>query len=489
MECRTLPLRYLLFICKIFILTLPSFSVSLPQLQTRSSIQKQFNCCTVERYPNVFEKKDHPPYNLDGLALRYLDLLEKDETNPFSCRSITIIKGKDGTGFNDLLYNMERCTNGTFAPNSSECACELGVGGWFKTSHRHNSVRFLPEFLYTEFSVVTHVSNTNHSISSTFFLGGFSVLVWILIVILFMLFTFVRTFDQHFELPPSCYVPLPIETPSIKRMRHYLLKSKLLYRLRKAAMRTLFEMIGQSGDNGDGPAKRKDTTRQRILSLIITVCGLFFLLAYEATMTASLVTAGPVSAYHNVNDLERCSVDLGDFCIPRGGVLELLWNSTTENILCQNRKANYTMTHKEAIDAVANQSCKFIAESGLSVRDVTTGKHCGTVAKVGEPLFYGGTSFITPLNFDEEWFKKLETKTLKLREKGELETLEKYLSAREGCLRANGGQITFAQTKTFFILAFVLIAIMFVVMITHTDRPNQSEVNMFEVQTDPSLVQ
>lgn len=114
-------------------------------------------------------------------------------------------------------------------------------------------------------------------------------------------------------------------------------------------------MIGQStneirGDYG--------STRQWTLNFVIVLCGLFLVLAYEATMTyvshitcgvsfdngksplfAILTIAIPIvrsallvqekifSPFRSIEDVKNCYIPAEDVCIPQGGAVEEYWNN------------------------------------------------------------------------------------------------------------------------------------------------------------------
>ncbi|CDF33338.1 unnamed protein product [Chondrus crispus] len=88
--------------------------------------------------------------------------------------------------------------------------------------------------------------------------------------------------DRRFVPPDESYQPLPRTSSRVRRMKHYLLKSRIPYRLRKALQSTMSRMVGQGGYD---PIEGKTSSRQWVLNLLIALCSLFLILTYESAMT------------------------------------------------------------------------------------------------------------------------------------------------------------------------------------------------------------
>ncbi|CDF32227.1 unnamed protein product [Chondrus crispus] len=185
--------------------------------------------------------------------------------------------------FNSIVEKMDRCVTeeGTMREDP-DCNCDMAVGGWMESDTRLGKVDFLPPFLIDGIGIATHVDETSVASAGAFFLTAFSLAVWGLVVMLSVVFTFLKMLDRRFVPPDDSYTPLPASEPRLRRIRHYLLKSRIPYRLRKALQSTLSRMVGFS--NSD-PVTDKESSRQWVLNLVIACCSLFIILAYESSMT------------------------------------------------------------------------------------------------------------------------------------------------------------------------------------------------------------
>lgn len=93
---------------------------------------------------------------------------------------------------------------------------------------------FPADFAADNYRVITHVDNTAKSTGNAFFLTSFSLGVWLAILSLVILFTFLKLLDRRFAPPDENYIPLSRSEKWFQRKKHFLLKSRLFFRLRKA---------------------------------------------------------------------------------------------------------------------------------------------------------------------------------------------------------------------------------------------------------------
>lgn len=173
-----------------------------------------------------------------GIALEYLDLLQ--EKLGFSCSSFELYKppGENDTGFNAFISEMESCTVNGEIKNSTNCKCSLGVAGWMRNADRNRRVDFLPPFALDDLKVMVNLDDTTTTNSAAFFLSSFGTKVWVSIAGLAVLFTFLKLLDRRFAPLPKTFVPLPDSEPKFQRYKHYLLHSKIPFRLRRAVQST-----------------------------------------------------------------------------------------------------------------------------------------------------------------------------------------------------------------------------------------------------------
>lgn len=179
------------------------------------------------------------PHGFDGIGIDYL--LHLQEHLGFKCTSILLYNNTEekGIGFTSFIRNMESCTTdaGTI-PFSPECSCDIGVGGWMLNRERQGRVDFLPPFVIDGYEVLVHVDSTSSSTGGAFFLTAFSISVWGSVLTLCVVFTFLKLLDRRFAPPDHSFTPLPATESRARRLKHFLLKSQIPLRLRKAVEST-----------------------------------------------------------------------------------------------------------------------------------------------------------------------------------------------------------------------------------------------------------
>lgn len=195
----------------------------------------KLRCCTVHEAP-IITRDVNKHLNFSGLGMEYFDLLQ--DRLGFQCKTFQEYSNED-TSFTSFIYYMSNCTrDGEIPPSFTNCTCDIGIAGFGMNEERNGLVQFVQPFLSDPHRVATHVDYTHSKQRSTFFLTAFSFRVWIAVLSLIVLFTFLKMLDRRFSPPDQSYTPLSRDSSTFRRLRHYLLKSKVLFRLRKALMST-----------------------------------------------------------------------------------------------------------------------------------------------------------------------------------------------------------------------------------------------------------
>lgn len=176
-------------------------------------------------------------FGFEGRAIQYLYGLERKLG--FSCSSLNLFKDGNQTGFTDFIYKMERCTvaPGVVNQDDPSCLCDIGAAGFANNPQRMGRVDFVSNFANDEYRVITHVDNTATTTGGAFFITSFSLGTWMAVLSLAVLFTFLKLLDRRFAPPEDAYKPLK-SGYWFQRKRHFVLKSKLFFRLRKATEST-----------------------------------------------------------------------------------------------------------------------------------------------------------------------------------------------------------------------------------------------------------
>lgn len=214
--------------------------------------------------------------------MQYLNLLQ--QKLGFNCTTFGLFEpsNNSGTSFTAFIYHLNRCSkDGVVPKNDPECQCDIGVAGFGTNEERHPLVDFVFPFLYDHYRVMTHFKNTGIASQGTFFLTSFTRLVWAAIFSIIVLFALLKMMDRRFAPPDHTYTP-PANQTGYQRFKYYILKSRILYRLRKAFMDASSNIIGMSSGV---QRSRGNSTRQWVINFVITLFGLVLILSYEAKMT------------------------------------------------------------------------------------------------------------------------------------------------------------------------------------------------------------
>lgn len=100
---------------------------------------------------------------------------------------------------------------------------------------------------------------------------------------------------------------------------------------------------------------------------------------------------------------------------------------------------------------------------GATALTAVHGRYCEKLALAGRPFSEGGLSFILPKG--AEYFEPLRKATLELRSESEVDSLDDYFEKKGKCEMSSSPQLTFTKLKTFFILAFVAVVLLFLEMV------------------------
>lgn len=186
----------------------------------------------------VSELTSDEQFGFGGLAIDYLKGLQ--EKTGFSCKSVSLFRHGHQVGFTDFIYFLENCTTpeGMVRQNDPDCVCDIGTAGFGSNSERIGRVDYIEEFAHSNYRVVTHIDNTSTMTGGAFFITSFSISVWVSILGLAGAFTFLKLLDRRFSPPDETYEPLPRSENWFRRWRHFLLRSKIPFRLRKAVEST-----------------------------------------------------------------------------------------------------------------------------------------------------------------------------------------------------------------------------------------------------------
>lgn len=379
---------------------------------------------------------------------------------------------------------MGQCSRRTASPNDPVCKCELGVGSWTPTAERFKHVRFLPSYVRTDISALVHRDNIFQTNSGAFFVQTFRPMAWVLIFLLLFTFTLLRFLDRRFLQAENEVIPDLTGKGFFSRARRVLLKTQELRRLRYALYHSLQDMIGRSSTT---PVMGGNSTRQWVLGIGISLCGLFIILAYEAVVTSVFVQKSVQSGLRTIEDIRQCRIPPRHICMVENAVVESFWNNTIESYVqqsCANdEKPLFAPSFSAAVEMVATGKCKFLLE-GPAVLDASTGKYCNVLLSTGKKLYSSGDSFILPMN--SSLYKPLALETLNLRETGKLMSVEDFLKKRGECPWIESTSLGLKTLCPFFIAAFSFCGIMLAIMIFFPQFPKEKQHGKEESSNDTS---
>lgn len=188
---------------------------------------------------------------------------------------------------------------------------------------RYLKVDYVSPLSADRFRVVTRTSSVREAnAKNVFFIQAFSLQVWGAIASLAVLHMFVTLFDRNFARPPRDCFRNWEELSFWQRQRHLLMKTKLLYRIRRAFFNTTLNFIGQTS-NDRSP---KTGTKQTVMNLVGLLFGVFLLTIYQASVTLQVLVEIPVSPFASINDFKSCKIEADRVCIAGNGAAENFWN-------------------------------------------------------------------------------------------------------------------------------------------------------------------
>ncbi|CAN8062771.1 unnamed protein product [Agarophyton chilense] len=395
---------------------------------------------------------------LDGFIAEYLR--EIQASMGWTCSSMELFAKEDENGFNSFVDNLIECTNKTTGQvhQSMKCHCDIGIGGWFQTFERYGKADFVQPFAHDSFRVFTSKENTFASANRFFFFQTFDLFSWLCIFGLFVMFTSLKLLDRGFA-PAAPYKPA-FEKGTFARFWHYIMKSPVLYRIRKGIQSTITRMLLTTDDPVVANGK---STRQWFLNISISVCSLFLILSYEASMTASLVQESVSSNFQSIADFKMCRVQPRDVCFFRGGALEVYWKTSISLDDCHTgHSPTYVTSYDELFSLVDGAKCKFGIAMEDSIRWEMLKRPCGDLVLLGEPIWTAGlhmllpkgSNLTTPMSLATLEFLRNTSKT------GMQQDFE-----RQGCGDDGSVTLTFWKLGLFFALVFSIGGIIFCCML------------------------
>lgn len=471
----------------------------------------RLRCCALLEPPILQVDPSNKPWGLSGLAATYLTELQK--RSGFTCVSLEPWKPqlKNLSGFSGFLRHFDACVgkNG----DSSECACDFGVGGISRTPERETQATFIVPFAFGSSSVAEKTGHIPNGRTKVFFLSPFDVYVWISVAGIIILHMIVTLFDRYF-VPPMPSQRTPSDLPKAQRIRHVLLKTQLLRRIRYAFFGTLGSFVG--GHWADMPPetsttvpnqgeeqktkgttlestrlavnywKPKQSARQRFLSLYGITVGLVLALVYEAALVVQIFESKPSSAFRTIEDLRNCRIDVSDMCLPKGGATEALYKKSIAphrairgNCGKQSRKADepkivegedpYTLGMKYV---ASTEECNYFFGSTTLVEFFAAGEFCNRVSVVGESFSEKSSGFVAPNGAN--YTSVLNEITLELHEQNLLEDPVRHITRGRDCAPPQSNRVSLQQLGSFVILAYATLICLFIFVVCYPQEKKRN---------------
>ncbi|CAN8072622.1 unnamed protein product [Agarophyton chilense] len=266
---------------------------------------------------------------------------------------------------------------------------------------------------------------------------------------------FLLTFDA------KAWVSILDTYSKFQRCSHFFMKSPLLFRCRKALQSSLMRMLLLSDDR---VVENGNTTRQWLLNIFISVCALFLILSYEASMTASLLQESFSSQYQSVSDIHSCRVKPSDICIIKGGAMETYWNDSLATDPChENDKPKFMNSHSEMFQAVQSSRCLYGIAMETVLNNANRETYCNSFVSLGEPFQTGGLSMLLPKN--SNLTQPMSLGVLALLRNQTKSYLNKYLNTLPNCRADVNTNLSFTKLRLFFFLAFGFGVVIFLEML------------------------
>lgn len=221
---------------------------------------------------------------------------------------------------------MSRCS---VEGDSRECSCDIGISGFARPSVRFSLVDFVAAYSTDSYSMVTRAELVRDSApKNVIFKDAFSNQVWGAIFSLGILIVLLTLFDRNFAPAPRAMEP-SADLTALQRAQHFLLKTKLLYRIRQAVFNMLMHMVALSSDEAT-PVNYKQRTRQRVINLMSILIGFFLITVFQASVTVQVLIASPVSIFESIEDVKSCKIPSDRICVSQGGASAQFWKQAIE---------------------------------------------------------------------------------------------------------------------------------------------------------------
>lgn len=430
-------------------------------------------CCVLLERPYVFEERKR----FSGLAIKYLHDLE--QALNFKCKTVKKYDGDgdDPQGFTGFTQYFDECA---VDGDSSRCKCDLGASGFVKTKGRLPRVDFATPFATDSFSIAQRTEEIGYQNSKLFFVEPFTLSVWAGLASLILTHSFVTIFDEHFKPPAKDTTP-PVNAFWFTKIRHFLLKTELLRRIRYAFLQTSKHMVGAETEDRVRSKHRSIPVRQHFLQLGAILMGVFLTLSYEAALVSHLSADRPVSDFRSMEDVKNCRIEASDFCIPKGGASEDYWKNAIEASRndCRTKSAQedrpqiigahgkFSDPSSAGLNAVATKRCKFLLALTSTVTGAAHGRYCNILSVVGDTFSQAPVSFVLPK--DSNLTAHIDAATVSFQQRDTLLTPIKHVVQQE-CKGATEKRLNWKRLGFFFYFSWVCHLIMFVYMLIDKGR-------------------
>lgn len=123
----------------------------------------------------------------------------------------------------------------------------------------------------------------------------------------------------------------------------------------------------------------------------------------------------------------------------------------------------FVKTYDDIGKQLAARKCSYALALGATIENLAHGHYCGKMVITGDPFYSTGLSMVLPKG--SQWTEIMSDATLKLTETGSIPTI-KDLIARTGlCKNDTDTVLTFDKLRIFFIMAYVVCALLFLEMV------------------------
>lgn len=324
--------------------------------------------------------------------------------------------------------------------------------------------------------------------SHVFFLAPFETPAWIAIAGLILAHIVATMVDKNFAPPEPEHSPAA-DASGFQRVRHVLLKTKLLRRMRLAFFWTAMSMVGHEVHDAHQPSVRRGpSTRQRLLLLFALLCGLFLTIVYEAGLVVQLFNDKPVSDFRSLEDITDCRLDARNICIPAGGAMEKFWNLTVEPARrrCNKnrsedqprriRASTGSDPYSSVLEhAATSGACSYAFASTHTISARVASKFCNKLSIVGKQFYYVSSGFVLPKG--SNLTTHMSAATLRLQQENRLPSAVEYATQSQArmCEGVKVTKISLRRLSAFFLVAFGTLLFITVYMLFDTGRPGERQ--------------